>query len=56
MVLLLADKQIFRESPEIAVSHLGELIEETFTLVEKHMPEVDTTEAWQHYKLWSDKF
>lgn len=49
-------KQIFRESPEIAVSHLGELIEETFTLVEKHMPEVDTTEAWQHYKLWSDKF
>ncbi|MBW4605765.1 MAG: nucleotidyltransferase domain-containing protein [Hassallia sp. WJT32-NPBG1] len=49
-------KQIFREEPQTAVKNLGELIEETFALVEKHMPEVDTTEAWKHYKLWSDKF
>ncbi|MBW4685724.1 MAG: nucleotidyltransferase domain-containing protein [Komarekiella atlantica HA4396-MV6] len=49
-------KQIFCESPEIAVSQLSQLIEETFALVEKYMPEMDTTEAWQHYKLWSDKY
>ena len=49
-------KQIFREEPQTAVKNLGELIEETFALVEKHMPEVDTTEAWKYYKLWSDKF
>ncbi|MBD2431560.1 MULTISPECIES: hypothetical protein [Fischerella] len=49
-------KQIFCEEPQLAVNQLGELIEETFALVEKHMPEVDTTEAWQYYKLWSDKF
>lgn len=49
-------QQIFREEPHTAVKHLGELIEEIFALVEKHMPEVDTTEAWQRYKLWSDKF
>lgn len=36
--------------------HGAELIEETFTLVEQHMPEVDTTEAKQRYTLWSDKF
>lgn len=49
-------KQIFREPPQLAVNHLGELIEETFALVEKHMPKLDTTQAWQDYKLWSDKF
>jgi hypothetical protein len=49
-------QQMFKEEPKIAVNQLGELIEEIFTLVEKHMPEVDTTEAWQRYKLWSDKF
>jgi hypothetical protein len=49
-------KEIFRESPETAVIHLGGIIEETFALVDKHMPEVDTAEAWQHYKLWSEKF
>ncbi len=49
-------KQIFRESPNTAVNLLGELIEETFALVEQHMPEVDTTEAWKHYKLWSDRY
>ncbi|MBF2008267.1 MAG: nucleotidyltransferase domain-containing protein [Chlorogloeopsis fritschii C42_A2020_084] len=49
-------QQIFREEPQIAVNQLGELIEEIFVLVKKHMPEVDTTEAWHNYKLWSDKF
>jgi len=49
-------KRIFREEPHAAVYQLGELIEETFALVENHMPEVDTTAAWQYYKLWSDKF
>lgn len=49
-------KRIFREEPHIAVNLLGELIEETFALVEKHMPQVDTTEAKKRYKLWSDKF
>ena len=49
-------KGIFREPPNIAVNQLGELIEEIFTLVEQHMPEVDTTEAKKRYKLWSEKF
>ncbi len=49
-------KQLFQEEPQTAVNQLGELIEETFTLVEKHMSEVDTTEAWKRYKLWSDKY
>jgi predicted nucleotidyltransferase len=49
-------KQLFQEEPHTAVNQLGELIEETFTLVEKHMSEVDTTEAWKRYKLWSDKY
>ena len=49
-------KQLFQEEPYIAVNQLGELIEETFSLVEKHMSEVDTTEAWKRYKLWSDKY
>ncbi|MFQ4146454.1 nucleotidyltransferase domain-containing protein [Chlorogloeopsis sp. ULAP02] len=49
-------QQIFRKEPQIAVIHLGELIEEIFVLVEKHMPDVDTTEARYNYKLWSDKF
>ena len=49
-------QQIFREEPHTAVTHLGELIDETFALVEKYLPEVDTTEAWQRYKLWSEKF
>ncbi|ARV60520.1 hypothetical protein BZZ01_19470 [Nostocales cyanobacterium HT-58-2] len=49
-------QQMFTEEPEIAVKQLGELIEEIFALVEKHMPEIDTTEAWQRYQLWSDKF
>jgi predicted nucleotidyltransferase len=49
-------KGIFQEEPDIAVNHLGELIEETFALVEKHMPEVDTTNAKKRYTLWSDKF
>ena len=49
-------KQILGEEPQTAVNQLGELIEETFTLVEKHMPEVDTTEARDKYQLWSDKF
>ena len=47
--------QLFQETPQVAVTHLGELIEETFALVQKHMPEVDTTDAWQQYK-WQDKF
>jgi predicted nucleotidyltransferase len=49
-------KQIFREEPNIAIKQLGELIEETFDLVEKQMPEVDTTEAKKQYTLWSEKF
>ncbi|HEY9634016.1 MAG TPA: nucleotidyltransferase domain-containing protein [Coleofasciculaceae cyanobacterium] len=49
-------KQLFQEEPHIAMNQLGELIEETFSLVEKHMSEVDTTEAWKRYKLWSDKY
>ena len=49
-------KQILREEPQTAVNQLGELIEETFTLVEKYMPEVDITEVHQKYQLWSDKF
>lgn len=49
-------KGIFQEEPDIAVNHLGELIEETFALVEKHMPEVDTTNAKKCHTLWSDKF
>jgi hypothetical protein len=44
------------QEPHIAVYQLGELIEETFALVEKHIPEVDVTANWQYYKLWSDKF
>lgn len=54
--LLFRLQQIFRTPPETAINSLNELIEETFALVEKHMPEVDITEAWQNYKLWSDKF
>ena len=49
-------KQILREEPQTAVNQLGELIEEIFTLVEKHMSEVDTTEAREKYQLWSEKF
>jgi len=48
-------KQLFREEPHTAVTKLGELIEETFTLVKIHMPEVDTIEAKKRYQLWSDK-
>ncbi len=44
-------KGIFQVEPDIAVNHLGELIEETFALVEKHMPEVDTTNAKKRYTL-----
>jgi hypothetical protein len=44
------------QEPHVAVYQLGELIEETFSLVKKYMPEVDTTAAWQYYKLWSDKY
>jgi hypothetical protein len=46
----------FRERLNTAGNQLGELIEETFALVEQHMPEVDITEAKKRYKLWSDKF
>jgi len=49
-------KELFRVSPHSAVHQLGELIEETFTLVETYMPEVDTTEEKKRYTLWSDKF
>lgn len=49
-------KGIFREEPHTAVNQLGELIEEIFALVQKHMPEVDTTKAWEYYQLWSNKF
>ncbi|MDJ0693803.1 nucleotidyltransferase domain-containing protein [Mastigocoleus sp. MO_188.B34] len=49
-------KQILQEEPKTAVNQLDELIEETFTLVEKHMPQVDTTEAMNKYQLWSNKF
>ncbi|WP_250125871.1 hypothetical protein [Chroococcidiopsis sp. CCMEE 29] len=35
---------------------LGELIEETFSLVKKYMPEVEIKAAWDYYKLWSDKY
>ena len=49
-------KQILREEPQTAVNQLGELIEEIFVLVDKHMPEIDITEAYQKYQLWSDKF
>ena len=48
--------QLLREDPQVAVTYLGELIEETFALVQKYMPEVETTDAWQHYKHWQDKF
>jgi hypothetical protein len=41
--------------PHTTVNYLGELIEETFALVEKHILEIDTTQAWQNYKLWIDK-
>ena len=54
--LLFRLKQVLREEPQTGVNQLGELIEEIFALVEKHMSQVDTTEARDKYQLWSDKF
>lgn len=48
--------QLFKEAPQVAVTQLGELIEEIFALVQKHVPEAETTDAWEHYQLWQDKF
>jgi hypothetical protein len=43
--LALRLKQVFRLAPRSGVRLLQELIDETLTLVEKHMPGVDTAEA-----------
>jgi hypothetical protein len=49
-------KRIFREKADIAVKLLGELIEETFALVEAHMQEIDTKKAREYYKIWSNRY
>ena len=38
-------KAVFRLAPPEAADHLGRLIEETFALVEAHLPQVDTAPA-----------
>jgi hypothetical protein len=38
------------------VNQLAESIEEIFALVEKHMPEIDTTATWESYNRWTDKY
>jgi hypothetical protein len=38
-------RQILRAEPCAAVDQLGELIEETFALIERHLPEFDTSAA-----------
>jgi hypothetical protein len=35
---------------ETVASLLGDLVEETFALVDRHMPEVDTAEAWRRLR------
>jgi Nucleotidyltransferase domain len=43
-------KSILRAEPHTAVQQLGTLIDETFALVEAHMPQVDVAEARQQYR------
>lgn len=47
---------LFYLDQNLAINVLGELIEETFILVETHMPEIDTTAARKYYQLWSNRF
>jgi predicted nucleotidyltransferase len=41
--------QALRAEPLVAIAMLRSLIEETFALVERHMPEIDTTEAKRRF-------
>jgi Nucleotidyltransferase domain len=43
-------KAILRAEPNAAVQQLGTLIDETFALVEMHMPQVNVAEARQRYR------
>jgi|SRR5579871_5182847 len=44
-------KQVLRDDPAIAVQKLDALIEETFALVERHMPQVSVEAARKRYRL-----
>lgn len=49
-------KSLFGEAPDRSVALARELIEEVFALVEKHMPEIDTATARNHYMRWSSRY
>jgi hypothetical protein len=42
-------KQALSAEPLVAIAMLHALIEETFALVERHMPEIETTEARRRF-------